>query len=439
MYGGIHWEGALPSRTALLELAREFTPRVEAKGATPVLLDLRGLGRVWPSPESLGRALQESARERALEPSIALAFSRVAALVLARGRTGLTVVAPGREAESLAPLPLSLLDLAPERLELFRRWGLTTLGELAALPARGLAERLGPEGPRLRRLARGVDDLPLVPLPPAERFECALDLDWPVDGLEPLSFLLARVLEPLCASLEARGRRAAAMDLELRLVDGRVHRRALKPAAPSAAARTWRTLLLLDLEAHPPGEAIHAIAVRAEPTPSRSVQFSLLDPAQPSPERLAETLGRLQEWTGAGRGGSPSLLETHRPGAFAMASFAPGALGAEPTRAGASRAARDGLRVSRASGARRLARACLRVFRPPLPARVALSDGAPAFVSAGSIRGAVADRAGPWRTSGDWWDVAWSRDEWDVAVAGAAYRIYHDRLRRQWFVEGELD
>ena len=80
----------------------------------------------------------------------------------------------------------------------------------------------------------------------------SLELDWPVDGLEPLSFLLARVLEPLCAGLVRRGRRAATLALELGLVDGSVHRRTLKPAAPSVEPRTWRTLVLLDLEVHPP-------------------------------------------------------------------------------------------------------------------------------------------------------------------------------------------
>jgi protein ImuB len=75
-----------------------------------------------------------------------------------------------------------------------------------------------------------------------------------------------------------------------------------------------------------------------------------------------------------------------------------------------------------------------------LPAQVTLREGTPAFVSAGAIRGAVADGAGPWRASGDWWDVAWSREEWDVAlVSGGLYRIFRDRLREAWFVEGELD
>ncbi|HVQ31639.1 MAG TPA: hypothetical protein VMV21_18720 [Vicinamibacteria bacterium] len=431
MYGGLHVPLSLPSESALLDLGREFTPRVEARGPTPVLLDLHGLGRVWPTAEALGQAIVDAARVRRLEAQVALAWSRAAALVLARGRPGLTVVPAGRESEALAPLPLSLLDLDIAQIELFARWGLRTIGDLARLPASGLAERLGPDGPRLRRLARGEDDGLFVPAGAPATFEMTLELDWPVEGLEPLSFLLARVLEPLCAGLVARGRRAAALTLDLGLVDRSTHRRALKPAAPSAEPRTWRTLVLLDLEAHPPRDAIQAITVRAEPTPARPVQFSLLDPALPSPERLAETMARLHSWTAVGRGGAASLLDTHRPGAFAVGTFAPGPVGPKATEA---------------QGPPRVA---LRAFRPPLPADVAVRGGAPAFVAAPGIRGAVAAHAGPWRASGDWWDVAWSREEWDVALAASGpgasdsslsvYRIFRDRLREAWFVEGELD
>ena len=420
MYGGLHSPSPLPSETTLSLLAREFTPRIEARGPTPVLLDLQGLGRVWPTPEALGQALLGAMRDCGLMPHVALAGTRVAALVMACARAGLSIVPAGEEAAALAPLPLNLLDLDPDREELLRRWGVRTLGDLAALPAAGLAERFGPEGPRLRRLARGMDDSPLVPAPPPERFEMAVELDWPVDGLEPFSFLLARVLEPLCANLKARGRRAVGLSLELGLVDGTLHRRTLNFAAPLCEPRTCRSLLLLDLEAHPPRDAILAIRVRAEPTPTRSLQFSLLDPAQPCPERLAETLARLQSRAGAGRLGAASLLDTHRPGAFALGSFAPGPFVAPRSAPAAARVA-------------------LRVFRPPLPARVAVRDGAPVSVAAACARGVVVDRAGPWRASGDWWDAVWSREEWDVALTAGVYRIFRDRLSGAWFVDGELD
>ena len=422
MFGGLHSPRPLPHEGALLALARDFTPRVEVVAPTAVLLDLHGLGRLWPTPEELGRALVAAAAARAIKAQVALAFSRAVALVLARARPGLTIVPAGGEREALAPLPLALLGLAPEREEILRRWGLRTIGELARLPAKGLAERFGPDGPRLVRLARGEDDGVLVRAPLPERFELTLELDWPVDGLEPLAFLLARVLEPLCAALVGRGRKAAALAIELGLVDGTTHARRLAPASPSGEARTWRTLVLLDLEAHPPRDAIARLTARAEPTAARPAQFSLLDPALPSPERLAETMARLVAWTADGRGGAPQLVDTHRPGAFVVGSFAPGALPVA------------------APGPEPASRFALRAFRPPRLARVTLQAGQPAFVSAPGVRGSVAACAGPWRASGDWWDVAWSRDEWDVALAsGGVYRLFRDRLREAWFVEGELD
>jgi protein ImuB len=421
MYGGLHSPRPLPSEDALLRLAREFTPRVEARGPTPVLLDLRGLGRVWPTPEALGRALLEEARSRSLEAQVALAFSRAVALVLARAREGLTIVPAGGEADALAPLSLALLDLAPERLEILGRWGLRTIGDLQRLPAVGLAERFGPEGPRLLHLARGEDEGVFIPTLLPASFETTLELEWPVEGLEPLAFLLGRVLEPLLAALAARGRKAASVALALGLVDGSVHSRTLRPAAPSGEPRTWRTLLLLDLEAHPPRDAIVRITARAEPTPARHVQFSLLDPALPSPERLAETMARLNAWTEDGRSGAAQLLDTHRPGAFAVSTFAPGP--AVP-----------------AAESPPPPRVALRAFRPPRLAHVELRRGTPAFVAAPGVRGAIVASAGPWRASGDWWDVAWSREEWDVALSGGRlYRIFRDRLREAWFVEGELD
>jgi protein ImuB len=421
VFGCLHASSPLPDAEVLVVLARSFTPRIEVVAAETVLLDLHGFGRVWPTPESLGRALVDAAAAQHLALAAALAWTRRAALFVARARPGLTVVPAGEEAAALAPLPLASLGLDEDRRRLLQRWGLATLGDLAALPAKGLSERLGPDGPRWRREARGEDDAPLRATPLPEAFACALELDWPVDGLEPLSFFLARVLDPLCTTLAARARRAAAMTLDLGLVDGRRHRRTLKPAAPSADARTWRTLLRLDLETNPPKDAVQTVAVSAEPTLARAVQFSLLDPAQPSPERMAETLARLHEWTAAGRAGAPRLIDSHRPGAFVMETFDP-------------RPFVPKLTVSASL------RVVLRVFRPPLPARVDLAGGAPAFVSAPGVRGAVSERAGPWRASGDWWDVAWSREEWDVRLAGGGlYRVFRDRLREAWFVEGELD
>jgi protein ImuB len=394
MFGGLHSPASLPSSDALFDLARDFTPRIETIDPALLLLDLHGMGRLWPSPGALGTALLEAAQARAIPAHLALSQSRATALLLARTRPGLTIITPGREAAALAPLPLALLDLPPERSDLFRRWGIATLGDLAALPSAGLAQRLGAEGRRLRRLAQGADETPIAPTPAPESFALALDLEWPVDGLEPLAFLLMRLLDPLCHSLRQRGRRALAMTLDLALTNNALWQRQVRVTIATAEARTWRALLLLDLAAHPPPDAIRRISLQADPAPARTAQLSLIDPAQPAPERLAETLGRLQTWTSAGRAGSPVLLDTHRPDAFAITPFDP--------------------QTSPETLPERPPRLTLRVFRPPRAARVIVQNGEPSSLASSEARGAIIGRAGPWKASGDWWDAAWSREEWDV-------------------------
>jgi protein ImuB len=92
--------------------------------------------------------------------------------------------------------------------------------------------------------------------------------------------------------------------------------------------------------------------------------------------------------------------------------------------------------------------AALRIFRPPLPAKVELKDGAPTAVIANAQRGTVVGLAGPWRTSGEWWtEHAWSREEWDVALRlktakqeeFVLYRVFRDMSSSQWFVEASYD
>ena len=147
-----------------------------------------------------------------------------------------------------------------------------TLGDLTALPPDDVTARLGQAGVQWQRLARGEDPAPLVPAVPEERFEQALDLEWPIEGLEPLSFVLGRLLEPLSAHLERRDRGAAVLHVRLHLVSKTTHERSLQLPAPLRDAKTLRTLALLDLESHPPAAAIDRVVVAVDPTPARVLQ-----------------------------------------------------------------------------------------------------------------------------------------------------------------------
>ena len=167
-----------------------------------------------------------------------------------------------------------------------------------------------------------------MPTLPEERFESSLELEWPIEGLEPLSFVLTRLLEPLSARLERRDRGAAILHLELRLImpPGRRRRRPaqrhLQLPSPIRDVRTLRTLLLLDLDSHPPPAAVDRVTIVIDPTPGRVVQHTLFTRAQPTPEQLSTLLARLAALMGQDRIGAPATVDSYRPGAFAMKPFA---------------------------------------------------------------------------------------------------------------------
>src|SRR6185503_6848511 len=236
-----------------------------------------------------------------------------------------------------------------------------------------------------QQLARGDDPRPLVPSLPGERFEQALDLEWPIDGLEPLSFVLGRLLEPLELHLERRDRGAAVLHVHLRLVTREVHTRSLELPAPVRDARTLRTLLLLDLESHPPAAAIDGVTVAVDPTPGRVVQFSLLTRPLPSPEQISTLMARLTALMGEGRCGSAITVDSWEPGAFEMTPFTPrdshDVRGHAPQRLRdtennwlCASVPRSPVAVNSAASTPQLA---MRRFRFPVPVRIRVEGGVP--------------------------------------------------------------
>jgi len=447
----------------LLGVARDFSPRVETCGEREVTLDLDGLTRLFGDAKTIAGELRRTAADRGLRVRIAIAGTRAAARLLVRDRAGITIVESGDEPAALEDLRIELLEIfeprtpepanrrtgepanrrTPEpanpRTATLRRWGLRTLGDLARLPPDEVAARLGQDGVEWQRLARGDDPAPLVPSVPEERFEQAMDLEWPIDGLEPLSFVLARLMEPLSAHLERRDRGAAVLHVRLHLVTREVHERSLQLPAPMRDARTLRTLALLDLESHPPAAAIDRVVVAVDPTPGRVVQFSLLARPLPSPEQLSTLMARLTALMGEDRCGSAVTVDSWEPGAFEMRRFAP------EEGMGDRGSGIKNLRIPDPGS--RIPAVAVRRFRFPVAARVTVDRGMPIRVTSdrrGLNGGKVEAHAGPWRASGGWWIddrvKSWERDEWDVTLSdGATYRVFRERDTDAWFIEGVVD
>jgi protein ImuB len=477
------------AHAALLDCAQSFSPEVEDASPGAVLLNLAGLELLFGPLSKIARDLARRVSQMGLEANIAVAANPDAALLAARGFPGVTLIPEGREAERLGDLPVEVLlesfsssfsfdvEQAARWVETFDRWGIRTLRALAALPEVPVSERLGQQGIRLQKLARGAASRNLRVLEPRLIFAESVELEYPIVLLEPLAFLLNRMLEQVCARLRSRALAAQELRLNLELAAAqpngcasstRMFTRTLRMPTPMLDAKVFLKLLQLDLQAHPPGAPIVKIHLSADPARPRALQSGLFQPVFPEPEKLELTLARIAGIVGEGRVGSVELLDTHREGAFAVRHFAP--LEPAPAEPEVKRGAKQSGNRNKDTSMQENDSVCpveenleenteesakdqmsaviaLRLFRPPLGGNVTLREAKPVrmrCLEREDIAGEIVWTAGPWRSSGDWSEQeGWSREEWDIAVPAETglvlYRLVQDKLSGHWFLEGTYD
>ncbi len=319
MYACIHAPGNLP---LLIECARGFSPHIEEIGADTILFDVRGLHSLYGPPPQLAREID---RRVGIAANIAIAANPDAAIHAARGIRGITTIEPGREAEALARLPLNLLGGSMEIAELLDLWGIRTFGEFAKLPPLGVAARLGDEGVYLQCLARGEGHRQLRPIEDPLQFEEAIELEYPVDLLEPLSFILARLLNEVCRRLGSRSLSTNEIRLRLTLEKAPEHGTILRLPVPMLDPAAFLKMLQLELSGQPPAAPVLKARLSAEPVKPRRTQQGLFISLAPEPEKLELTIARIRHLTGPDKVGAAALVNTHRPDSFIMRAFSPGA------------------------------------------------------------------------------------------------------------------
>jgi len=431
------------AHAAVMDLGWSVSPRVEDTAPDTIALDLAGLGSLLGSEEIIAERLIERASLLGLTARVAISSNLETAIHAARGFAGVTLIPAGEEAKSLSGLPVGVVSPAVETLETLDSWGVRTCGAFAALPVLELSERLGQEGVRLHEFARGTSSRAMVLAEPDVHFEEEMELEDAVPELEPLSFLLGRLLDQLCARLAARALAASTIRVRFELEpvsennvrslnDGAARKvalptyeRILTLPVPSRNSKMLLKLLRLRLQAEPPQTAVLKIFIAAEAAKPRFAQGGLFLPSSPDPERLELTIARLANLVGDENVGAAELADTHRPDAFQMRRFVAQRAAAETVskmrgakrKTGAElRNAMPGDDCESLKDAHRT-RMAFRVFRPSLQARVEMREGRLARVSFNGVRGEVVAASGPWRTSGDWWrEDGWEHDEWDVDV-----------------------
>jgi len=458
------------AHAALLDLGWSISPRVEDTALDTIVIDLTGLSSLFGSEKTIADQLLQRAAALGLIAHVAVAANLEVAIHAARGFSGITLVAPGEETKRLGRLPVIVLEPSAEAFETLDRWGVHTCEALAALPVLKLSERLGQEGVQLHTWAQGTSVRSIALAESGLCFEEEMELDDSVEELDPLAFLLGRLLDQLCTRLKARSLAFQAVhlhfgldpsgkkDLQVRNDSSRkkdkanIYAKTLTLPVPMRDSKMLLNLLRLQLQGDPPQAPIQTIRIAAEPSRPRAMQTGLFLPASPDPEKLELTIARLAKLVGDSNIGSPQLVDTHRPGDFRMDRFAPSREESSTPRHKRGNELTETKRLDETEPT-----IGFRMFRPPLPANVQLQEGIPERVSFRCTRGEVVAASGPWRTSGDWWrEDTWHQDEWDLEIRfqisanrlgrspaswpqQGLYRFYYDSICQSWFVRGIYD
>ena len=400
------------AQNALLQAAGNFSPYLESTASGIATVELPPERKF--SAASLHDLVLAPLCALGLDVRVSIAATPGLALLAARFAHPVKIVSDA--ASFLNPLPISALQPTEEMTCVLGSWGIATIGQLIALPQAQVWERLGPDAVRLWEMATGGKDRPLRLVKSPELFAEETDLDYPIETLEPLLFLLRRFLDQIASRLGNAYLVAGRLRLVLRFERGEVYRRTFTLPQPTRDVTLLFRMLHTHLEGFTSEAPIIGLELAAQPTRPQAEQFSLLDRGLRDPHQFTETLARLLALLGPHSVGSPELEPSHHPDAFHLRPF-------DPTS------------TAPASDTELLVGVPWLRFRPPLPANVVLNDTSPAYLYSARSTGPIRDARGPWQMEGDWWDDRrWAREEWDVATDDGMYRLVH--ARDQWFLDG---
>ncbi|HEX8371559.1 MAG TPA: DNA polymerase Y family protein [Chthoniobacterales bacterium] len=399
----------------LLEVAHAISPFVEATRDGVCTVELRG-EKDWPAwgekwIEHLARLQLRAQIGVAPNPDLAWLAAQWAAPFL-------QVTVPEL---FLRELDISVLQPSPKLHSILQSWGIQTVGQLADLPGADLISRLGAEASELYQRATGRVKRPLRLVQPSEEFFEFLEFDCEIETLEPLLFVLRRMLEQLTCRLSSGHRVANRMRLTLTLENKTAHERTFTIPAPTAKVDVLFRIVTTHLETLHLEHRPVAVRLWMEPARADHSQLRLFENALRDPNRFGETMARLIALVGTDHAGIAMLENTHKPDSWHLE---------EPE----FHALHDTAPLETFSIGLPLRR-----YRPPVEASVALEKTIPIRVNSAVVCGAIVQALGPYRRNSGWWDQqAWACEEWDVEISGAGlYRLICVQL--EWKIAGCYD
>jgi nucleotidyltransferase/DNA polymerase involved in DNA repair len=234
----------------MLDALDDLSPRIEAVDAGVALVDVTGLGPLFGSERRIAARAVALAREVApLTTRAGIGGNRWLAVLAARLCQSRAVPLRILDRSVLDELPLSLLPADPATRQRFGLFGLTSFGQLAALPRSAVGAQFGIMGERLQQLARGNDPRPLVPRRRPERLSAERTFETPLTDVGAAGLALRALATELVDRLRDRHLAPGRAALELNREDAPPLRIRLAFPQPALEPDWIARLLLSRLEA----------------------------------------------------------------------------------------------------------------------------------------------------------------------------------------------
>jgi len=409
------------ARLTLFSCIYAYTPFIESTSEESYTLQLQGIPA--PSLHARIRDLLTQLKQLGFSPQIGVAETADWANYAAICAQPLLWIEDAKVMFKEISIHAAVDD--PQLRSILSQWGIKTLADFAALSQQAIGERLGRPGLLIwQSLHRKNQRLLKIESPPVECKSC-MELEFEIESLEPLLFVINRLIEQLCLQLKANFLKAQVLILQLDLDDKRRYRKLFKLPEPTLNRQKMQQVLHTHLENLQTTAAIQAVSLEIIPTDAADHQPQLFQQQVKDPWQLASTLHQLIGLVGSENVGTPVLRNSHEPDAFTMKPLShtldplPGAV------------ERSFFEVHQLK---------LQRFRPPQPVTVKLQDTQLLSIVSNlpnpAYSGCVLSQRGPWRLSGNWWDpTRWSRMEWDVQLeSGSLLRLLY--TQKKWYLEG---
>ena len=277
----------------VMRILLDFSDLVEQVSIDEAFLDVTGSRRLFGDGASIARKIKNRIRsDQRLTASVGVAANKFVAKVASdlRKPDGLVVVEPGREAEFLAPLPVSRLwGVGGKTAALLKDIGLQRIGQIATLDRRYLVDRFGKGGEHLWELSRGMDDRPVAPEEGYKSIGHETTFEKDTEDERLLHDTLLWLAEKVAQRLRANHARARTIAIKFREADFSTYtrRKTLSVAADTSEEifpQAWNMVRRLIRR----GVAVRLIGIYGSNLESeRAGQLALFDQPEQKDRRLA--------------------------------------------------------------------------------------------------------------------------------------------------------